>query len=335
MRRVVFFCLAALTSATAAPAAEWKLETLTAPARVMAVETVDGKVRINAGGLWYEFVPDAGKPWLRFIDKPEQPKLPEGALPGSRVAVGTHDIARAWLAQPTERYDHGILGDRIEAGSLIIETRDGQRHEVKLDDDAVFEDLEPRIADIDGDNHDDVVLVKSYLRRGSALAVIAERRGRYQIVAETPPLGAPHRWLDPVGIADFTGDGRNDVAFVRQPHAVGMLELWTWSNGALHKAAEIPDAANHIAGTRAIDMSAVGHFDGDATADIAIPSLDRSRLRLISFEPNPREITSIALPAKAVTDFGLDRSGKNNAIVFGLANGALAVVTPVKDPVAQ
>ena len=59
--------------------------------------------------------------------RPPSPKPPEGALPDGRVATGTHDIARAWLAEPTTRYDHGILGDKIEAGSLTIETRDGKR----------------------------------------------------------------------------------------------------------------------------------------------------------------------------------------------------------------
>ena len=71
----------------------------------------------------------------------------------------------------------------------MIETRDGKRQTVRLKDDAVFEDLEPRLADLDRDGHDEIVVVKSYLKRGSSLAVIAEHRGKYEIVAETPPLG--------------------------------------------------------------------------------------------------------------------------------------------------
>ena len=202
------------------------------------------------------------------------------------------------------RYDHGILGDKIEAGGLVIETRDGKRRPVRLKDDAVFEDLEPRLADLDRDGHDEVIVVKSYLKRGSALAVIGERRGRYEIVAETPPLGGPHRWLDPAGIADFTGDGKLDIALVRQPHVVGALELWSWRDGTLRKIAEVADAANHIAGTRAIDMAATADFDGDGIADLAFPSLDRS-LRIVGFAPAAHEIANVPLPAKAVTNLGL------------------------------
>ncbi len=323
----VLLALSLLAWAGAGHAAEWRVTRVNTPARVNAVDTVDGQPRVNSGGLWYRIAIEDGRVALRYIDAPARPKPPEGALPDGRVAIGSHDIARAWLAEPVTRYDHGILGDKIEAGSLVIETRDGKQQTVRLKSDAVFEDLAPRLADLNGDGHDAIVVVKSYLKRGSALAVIAARRGKYAIVDETPPLGGPHRWLDPVGIADFSGDGKTDIALVRQPHVIGALELWSWSGGALHKAAELPDFANHIAGTRAIHMAAVADFDGDNISDIAAPSLDRNRLRFVSFAPSPREIASVPLPAKAETDLALVSEGSSPpAVVLGLADGSLAVI---------
>lgn len=326
----------------AAQAADWHVQQIDIPARVVAVETADGHARVNAGGLWYRIALDGAESKLEFVDRVVRPKLPEEALPDGRVAIGNRDIAQAWLAEPTDRYDHGVLGDKIEAGSLVIELRDGSRQTIRLKDDAVFEDLAPRLADLDGDGHDEIVVVKSYLKRGAALAVIAERKGKYDIVAETPPLGAPHQWLNPAGIADFTGDGKPDIALVRQPHAVGALELWTWNAGALRKLAETADTANHVSGTRAIDMSAAADFDGDGVTDIAVPSFDREHVRLLSFatqestdskeskdakETKPREIASVALPAKAVTDLALVTDGQGPpAIAVGLADGSLVVI---------
>jgi hypothetical protein len=325
--RLALASLALLVCAATAHAAEWRVQKIDTPARVTAIETVDGQVRINSGGLWYRIaLQDQSGTLTFFDDMPERPALPDGALRDGRIATGKRDIARAWFAEPTEAYDHGVLGDKVEASALVIERTDGSRTTVKLAADAVFEDLEPRLADLDGDGKDEIVVVKSYLARGSALAVIAERKGKYEIVAETPPLGGPHRWLNPAGIGDFNADSRMDIALVRQPHVVGQLELWSYINGGLRKTAEMPDVSNHIIGSRALNMSAAADFDGDKSLDLAVPSLDRSRLRFLSFMP-AREIASVALPAKAVTNLGLVAiENSPPAVVLGLEDGTLVVV---------
>ena len=73
-------------------------------------------------------------------------------------------------------------------------------------------------------------------------------------------------------------------------------------------------------------MSAAGYFDSDRVLDLAIPSLDRRRLRLLSFMP-AHEIASVALPAKAATDLGLIAiENSPPAVVMGLADGSLVAV---------
>lgn len=316
-----------MAGGTPAVAGEWRAEAVDTPARVTAIEPLYGKPRVVAGGLWYDINLGGVRPRLVFLDEPHRPPLPESALPGSTLATGTRDITRAWLAAPTKRYGHAVLGDAIEAGSLIIETTDGKSHTVTVGDNAVFEDLAPRLADLDGDGRDEIVVVKSYLARGAALAVIAQRKGRYRIVAETPPLGAPNRWLNPAGIADFNGDGKIDIALVRQPHVVGALELWTFEKSSLRKTESLDGFSNHIAGSRALDLSATADVDGDGAPDLILPSLDRSRLRVVSFKPQAREIASIALPSNAHSNIGMI-AGNNAppAFALALADGTLVIV---------
>ncbi|MCW5693974.1 MAG: VCBS repeat-containing protein [Pseudolabrys sp.] len=322
-----WMAVALLALSPAAQAAEWRVEHIDTPARVTAIETVDGAPRVDAGGLWYSIDLSGPKAKLTFIDTPRRQPPPENALPDGRVVTGTRDIARVWLAAPTKRYDHNVLGDAIEAGSLMIVTADGASHSVALGDDAVFEDLTPRLADLDGDGRDEIVVVKSYLDRGSAIAVVAWRDGRYSVVAETPPLGGPHRWENPAGIADFNGDGKMDIAVLRQPHAVGALEVWTYADGRLQRGPSLDGFSNHIAGSRALGLSAVADFDGDGTPDLVLPSRDHASLRIVAFKPVPQEIASIKLPSDARTDLGvIKRDGTAPAVLAGLADGSLVVI---------
>lgn len=320
MLRAAVIVFVTMTSAVVPAAAEWRLDTVASPGRVTAVTTTDGNVAIAVGASWYRLAPDGAK--LEPAATPPRLAVPAGGLADGSVAAGRGIVARAWFAEPTGRYRHGILGDAIEAASLVIERRDGGRAVVASGANAVFEDLVPRLVSIDGAER--IVVVRSYLDRGSALTIVDPAAGA--IVAETPPVGHANAWLHPVGVADFDGDGATDIAFVRQPHVLGRLELWSFRGGALHKTAEMTDVSTHAIGSRALGMSAVSDFDGDGRPDLAVPSLDRRTLRLIAFAPRPREIARVALPARIVTDIGMVMRRGRLALVAGLENGALVVL---------
>jgi VCBS repeat protein len=310
---------AALGISSSAPA-EWRVEMLPTLGPVTAVESAGVDSRIAIGGKWYRFNTETSG--LEIAIAPERDSPPDGALPDALIASGGKKTARAWLAEPTHRYPHGVLGDTVEAGRLVIERWGRARAVLRLGDDAVFEDIGPRIADLGGIER--LIAIKSYLDRGSALAIVDAKSAT--IVAETLPIGRPYAWLNPAGIADFDGDGTTDIALVRQPHVVGRLELWSWRDGKLTKAADIADTSNHTIGSRALDMSATADFDGDGRTDLAVPSLDRRALRLIAFAPHPRDIGRIPLPGRVVTNIGTVLTRNGIGLVFGLDNGALALV---------
>jgi hypothetical protein len=300
--------------------AEWRAETVPTSGRVTSLEVRGADTRIAIGPNWYRIAPATGT--LIAAQAPDFAAVPAGGLSDGRVAGSDGAIARAWLADPTDRYRHGVLGDAIEAGSLVIERRDGRVGTVTAGANAVFEDLLPRIAVLDG--VDRIVVVKSYLRRGSALAIIDALS--MKVIAETPPVGHAHAWLNPAGIADFDGNGSTDIAFVRQPHVVGLLQLWSWQDRQLKKVAEVPDTSNHFIGSKALGMSWTADFDADGHPDLAVPSLDRRSLRLIAFVPKVCDIARIALPARVATNIGSTAIGGRPALVAGLEDGRLVII---------
>ena len=133
--------------------------------------------------------------------------VPDGLVPHASVVEGTGGVAAAWLAEPTDDYPHGVLGDDLEGGALAVRLRDGTTHIFRLDDGSVFEDLTPRLADIDGDGRDEVWTVRSDSRHGTRLEAYTMVDGALRRRYATAPIGIGFRWLNPLGIGDIDGDG--------------------------------------------------------------------------------------------------------------------------------
>ncbi len=156
-------------------------------------------------------------------------------------------IVSAQYAAPTDRYAHGVLGDAIEWGALEITTHAGTRR-FTLSQDRVFEDVSPRLADVDGDGAPEVIVVETLVSEGAQLAVY-DQTGK---IAATPHIGRTNRWLAPVGIADLDADGAIELAYIDRPHLAKTLRVWRFQDGALEPVADLSGLTNHRIGERDI-----------------------------------------------------------------------------------
>ncbi len=257
-----------------------------------------------------------------FADKNQYPN----ALPDHRVSKGSKDIAEAWFSHPTQRYQHFVLGSKYEAGTLNARLKNGKPLSYKLSQSSVFEDRIVRLYDLDSDGKDELIVVRSYQNGGAALAVFGVRAGKLAHLAETPDMGHPFGWLNPAGIADFDGDGKIEIAFVRKPHVLGRLELWEYSNGKLTLDKSLSNTSNHSIGSTRLGLSMVYDFNGDGLKDLAIPSKDKRTIRFISFKGGVKEIARKKLPGPVSSDFKIVLGKGMAGIAVTLSNGKSVIV---------
>lgn len=160
------------------------------------------------------------------------------------TSVSAAEITSANYTQPTTRYPHGVLGDEIEYGGMDIRLSDGSAVSLTLPQTSVFEDLAPRLADVDGDGTPEIVTVESSLTLGARLAVYDETG----LVAATPFFGRSSRWLAPITTQDLDGDGKIEIAYIDRPHLAKQLRILRFDNGALTEIAVQDNLTNHRIG---------------------------------------------------------------------------------------
>lgn len=168
------------------------------------------------------------------------------ALAAGAARAGT--LVSADYAEPTTRYAHGVLGDAVEWGALVLVLDGGtgsslREYVIRLPETRVFEDLAPRI--IKGDTGRPLVMtVESDMALGARLALYNES-GLY---AATPFIGRANRWLAPIGAADLDGDGWPELAYIDRPHLAKTLRIWRLKDGKLTEIAQAPGLTNHRIG---------------------------------------------------------------------------------------
>lgn len=219
-----------------------------------------------------------------------------GVLALLAMPAGAESIAEARYADPVDRYGHFALGRPHEYGRVMATTDVGQRLELRLPQDEVFEDLEPRLVRLAAGAPQEILAIASHRERGSRLVMIRARSGRLEIGAESAAIGTPNRWLNPVGVADLDGDGRAEIAAVITPHIGGTLKVYRRSGRDLVEIAALAGFSNHVYGTPELRLSLPVSIRGKVR--LLAPDSTRLRLRIIALQEGRLvEVAHCNLPA--------------------------------------
>lgn len=250
-----------------------------------------------------------------FVSAQDMSRLPDGEI----TRFGSYS---AWLVGPTDIYRHAALGDAIEAEGFVIE-RDGSPLSYRLPADQVYEDRRVRLTDVDGDGSPEALIIRADLAQGASLALYTIKGDEIELMAESEPIGQRNRWLNPVGIADFSGSREPLIAAVVTPHLSGSLRFYRIEGKGLVNLGGIDGVTNHINGSRDLDLSNVADLDGDGSMEIVLPSLDWTRLVAVSFRQGRAKIAAewpVPSPIQRMSPAG------DGTVKLELANGQRSTV---------
>jgi hypothetical protein len=247
-----------------------------------------------------------GEPAEKTLQAPSYlaSRLTNNQLAHSQLAHGKKDMVWAWLSSPTMRYPHTALGSTTHAGGVQVQLKSGQIASYQLPVHRVFEDLSPRLIDLDQDGRDELVLIESDLLHGSAVVVLGLRGDKLIELARSPHTGSTFRWLNIVGVADFDGDGKLDVAAVTTPHIGGTLKLYHFRPPHLVTYASAMDVSNHLMGSKEQQLAVIveqPQAQPSVRPTVIVPDMTLKALHALRLQANGQwmELSSVMpLPAK-------------------------------------
>lgn len=255
---------------------------------------------------------------------PNNNSLPDGLLATSSRG----DIRKAWYSAPTTRYAHGILGDSVEGGMLKVITSRGATLRILLPPTQVFEDRAPRLVDLDDDGQIEVVTIRSSTFKGAAVTIYGLVGNALIEKASTKFIGRANRWLNIAGIEAYAGARGKEIAYVVTPHIGGTLKFIKYFKGKLLLIASAKGFSNHVIGSREMRLSASYEVNGDKRIDLALPSADRRKLKIISIgSGGPKVIANIELPSPINKAIATPDTGSAKGFTVGLLNGEVYQVS--------
>ncbi len=276
-------------------------------------------MRLASGDLaWIE----AGSGDLVVGDR----RLAIGALPdGTLLADGTDRVLL--LTEPTDRYPHGVLGDPFEAsGWVIVDVRSmALVSSVRLDSD-VIEGMSPMWVDLDGDGRREVIVTQSDADDGARIVVYREDG---TLVASGAPVGRGNRWRHQLAVGPLGPSGEIEIATMLTPHIGGILELYRLVDGELVSVARAGTYTSHAIGSRNLDMTIAGDFDGNGRPEVVV--LGQERDRVIGIERRSDGLTvqwERSVEGRITTNLAVYQTEAGIALAAGTERGAVFMWEP-------
>ncbi len=244
------------------------------PAPAWIVTLDDGStVAIDETGALVDGVSARSAPTVDGFGDP----LPDAVVVEAMVDGGAVAVA---LTEPTDRYAHGALGDRIEAAAVeVIGPAPDQRRTFGPQPPAVIEGISAIVADATGDGVPEVLVTEADADQGASLALWSLDG---ELVARSAGIGLANRWRNQLAIAPVGPDGAVEIIDVRTPHIGGIVQYFRLEGDELVRVASRSGFTTHRLGSRNLDLGVVFDADGDGALDVVAPTDRREALGVLT-----------------------------------------------------
>ena len=243
----------------------------------------------------------------------------------------TDDAGRIMLLTgATDQYDHGVLGDAIEA-SGIMRIDNPAAPEISffipIPDDLDIEGISAIWTDITSDGIREIIVTLSNAQQGAQLAIFNDTG---ELIATSPAIGRGYRWRHQIAVAPFGPNGELELVDVLIPHLGGAVEFFHLKDTDLQLVAQVPGFTSHVIDTRNLDMAAAGDFDGERSIELLLPNQQRTELGAIRRTINGAEVIwGLSLNGKMVTNLeAVTFESGDIAVGVGREDGILQIWHP-------
>jgi hypothetical protein len=256
-------------------------------------------------------------------DSIAQTRLPVQALPDARLLLDESNRLLL-LTGPTNRYDHGVLGDKMEASAItLVETEPELRvvRNIPIEAPDVVEGISPIWADLDEDGQREIIVTLSNNQSGARIAAFREDGS---LLAESPPIGLGQRWRHQIAVARFDPDQQPLIVSIRTPHIGGVVEFFQLISGRLEPVREAGGFSAHTIGSRNLDAAVAGDFNNDGIPKLLAPDQTHTTLGVIAFDGT---LTTVSLDGTLTSNLSVTNNDGHLFIGAGTP-GNLRVWSP-------
>ncbi len=243
------------------------------------------------------------------------------ALPDGDVLVDEQGRILV-LTDPTQRYQHGILGDTTEASGFVVLAPPDLAvvGTGTIAEPTVIEGRRAIWTDMDGDGVREVQLTISTPEAGAGLVVMAEDG---EVLGEGEPVGRSNRWRHQIAFGRFAAT--QGAVEVVTPH-IGGIVTFVEFGPTLRTVASTEPYTSHQIGSRELDMAVAIDVDADGFLELLLPTQDRMSLVAIGLADGVATVKWEApLPAAATSNIAVGSRNGSSAIAIGTADGTVLI----------